>query len=60
MVVLLFGVVDADASAAALGRALSAATPLMGIVEVVDASDAYRAWPLLVESECEGAAPSLD
>ena len=61
MVVLLFGVVvDAEASAATLGRALSAATPLMGMVEVVDASDAYRVWPLLEESGCEGAAPSLD
>lgn len=28
----------------------SAATPLEGIAEVVEASDAYRAWPLLVAS----------
>jgi len=32
------------------GRAFSAATPLMGMAEAVDASDAYRECPLLLDS----------
>lgn len=40
----------------------SVATPLVGIADVVDASDAYRAWLLLLDSVRAGvgAARSLD
>jgi hypothetical protein len=41
------------------GRAVSAVTPLMGMAEVVDASEAYRAWPLLLESGCDGVGAAL-
>ena len=41
------------------GRAVSAATPLMGMAEAVDASDAYRVCPRLLESGREGAGAAL-
>ena len=59
MVVRRLVVVDEDPTGAA-ERALSVATPLMGIAVVADASDAYRAWLdrgwwlLRVESVREG------
>lgn len=40
-------------------RAVSVATPLMGMAEAVDASEAYRVCPLLLGSEREGAGAAL-
>jgi hypothetical protein len=38
----------------------SAATPLMGIAEVVDASDAYREWLRLLDSARAGSSLRRD